>query len=66
MRTAGKAGGSAPEAMTCRTPSRRRGCRNTHLAGADMGRADGQARRALIDQVEIDQLVQRPLQRQVE
>jgi hypothetical protein len=35
----------------------------THLAGADMGGADRQARRALIDQIEVDQLDQRPLQR---
>ena len=34
-----------------------------HLAGADMGGADRQPRRALIDQIEIDQFGQRLLQR---
>ena len=63
MRTAGNAGGSAPDAMTCLTPSAIAAVEIAHLAGADIGGADRQPRRALIDQIEIDQLGQRPFQR---
>src|SRR3569832_28023 len=34
-----------------------------HRAGADIGRTDGEARRAVIDLIEIDQLAQRALER---
>ena len=49
MRIGGKAGGSAPDAMMCLTPSSAvAAVEIVHLAGADMGGADGQPRRALL------------------
>ena len=64
MRTAGKAGGSAPEAITWRTVERHvAAVEIAHLARAHLGGADGETRRAIGDQREIDEFVERRLQR---
>src|SRR5262245_21519772 len=62
MRTAGKAGGSAPDHM----PGRDRGLAAVevaHLAGAHVCGADGEARRAGLDEREVDEIAQGLFQR---
>ena len=64
MRTAGNAGGSAPDAMTWLAPiSRVAAVEVAHLAGADMRGADRQPRRAAVDLSEVDQFVERLFER---
>jgi hypothetical protein len=58
MRTAGKAGGSAPNAEPGVAA-----VEIAHLAGAHMRGTDGQARLAFIEQVEIDEIGERAFQR---
>ena len=56
MRTAGKAGGSAPEAITCSMPSGSvAAVEVAHRAAAHVDGADGQPRRALARGCEVDQ-----------
>jgi hypothetical protein len=62
----GKPGGSAPLAMTCSGPDAcARRVEIDEVAAADIDRADAEAHLAGIDPVEIDQPLQRVLQRLV-
>ena len=58
MRTAGKAGGSAPDAMMCRARDRRLAAVEVaHLAGPHMCGADCQSRLATLDEREVNESV---------
>src|SRR5262245_29731188 len=61
MRTAGKAGGSAPDAMTWLKAKSYHVARVeiVHHAGAHMGGADRKPQAALVEQREVDQLLER-------
>src|SRR5258705_9029970 len=55
-RTAGNAGGSAPDAMMCLTPNLQSAAVEiSHLAGSQMSGAHRQARPAVVHQIEIDE-----------
>src|SRR5262245_8446946 len=64
MRTAGKAGGSAPDAIDM--PGRDRSLAAVevaHLAGVHVRGADGESRRAALDEREVDEIAQGLFQR---
>ena len=64
MRTAGKPGGSAPDAHDVRRPERHvAAVEIAHLAAAHADGADGEARVPAVEVVEIDEVAQRALER---